>query len=70
VRLRGVTHTHLDDLDIMLVSPHGHRAMVLSNAGGTGVTGANLFFNRQCVEPGSGQFGARERRVPPDQGGG
>jgi subtilisin-like proprotein convertase family protein len=44
VRLKGVTHTHLDDLDVMLVSPDGHRAMVLSDAGGTGVTGATLFF--------------------------
>ena len=51
VRLKGVTHTHLDDLDVMLVSPDGHRAMVLSDAGGTGVTGVHLFFNDGVSSP-------------------
>jgi subtilisin-like proprotein convertase family protein len=45
VRLYGVTHQHLDDLDVMLVSPDGHRMMVLSDAGSIGVSGVHLFFN-------------------------
>ena len=63
VRLYGVTHQHLDDLDVMLVSPDGHRMMVLSDAGGTGVTGAHLFFNdavptsvRDSTPPATGQY--------------
>lgn len=35
VRLIGVTHTNLDDLDVLLVAPSGDKIMLMSDAGGS-----------------------------------
>jgi subtilisin-like proprotein convertase family protein len=46
VELHGLTHTYLDDLDILLVNPMGHSVMLLSDSGGGArVSGAELLFS-------------------------
>jgi len=35
VQLKGITHTHPDDLDIMLVGPTGQSLLLMSDAGGS-----------------------------------
>jgi subtilisin-like proprotein convertase family protein len=46
VTLNGVGHTFPDDVDILLVSPGGQKALVMSDVGGSGdITGVNLTFD-------------------------
>lgn len=46
VTLTGVTHNFPDDLDILLVGPKGQRAVVMSDAGGSGaLSNARLTFD-------------------------
>src|SRR4029079_10802727 len=43
VDITGISHTFPDDLDILLVSPGGQNAIIMSDVGGgTDVTGINL----------------------------
>jgi subtilisin-like proprotein convertase family protein len=47
VELRGFEHGYPDDLDLVLVSPSGHKVMLMSDAGGSvGVTNINLVFDQ------------------------
>ena len=46
VRLKGLTHTYPDDLDMLLVSPGGQKLLLLSDAGGsTAVSNITLAFD-------------------------
>ena len=46
VKLKGVSHTYPDDLDILLVGPGGQKVMLMSDAGGvTDVVNVNLTFD-------------------------
>jgi subtilisin-like proprotein convertase family protein len=45
VRLYGLQHGSLDDLDVMLVGPGGQSALIMSDAGGGSASGLNLFFD-------------------------
>lgn len=46
VRLKGLTHTFPDDLDMLLVSPGGQKLLLMSDAGGSGdVNGITLTFD-------------------------
>lgn len=53
VRLNGLSHTYLDDLDILLVGPQGQRAILMSDAGGVnpGATNINLTFSQSATSP-------------------
>lgn len=53
VRLNGLSHTYLDDLDILLVGPQGQRAILMSDAGATnpGATNLNLTFAQTATTP-------------------
>ena len=55
LRLLGLTHTSPDDLDIMLVSPDGQAVLVMSDAGGSGVSnnvsGLDLTFDTTSQTP-------------------
>lgn len=47
VTLHGVTHTNLDDVDVLLIAPDGRYVMLMSNVNSSGVTAnsvANLTF--------------------------
>lgn len=51
VTLLGLTHTNPDDIDVMLVSPAGKRAIVLSDAGGdTDVSGIDVSLDDQATQ--------------------
>lgn len=75
VTLRNLTHAFVSDLDILLIGPGGQRAMLMSDAGGTGtVSSVTLTFDDAA--PGipdsgpltSGVFGPRDYGgVPPDE---
>ncbi|NOT62858.1 MAG: hypothetical protein HOP19_21830, partial [Acidobacteria bacterium] len=49
VTLNGLTHTNMDDLDVLLVAPGGQNIVLTSDAGGdpanTGVMNANVTFD-------------------------
>jgi subtilisin-like proprotein convertase family protein len=45
VRIEGISHSHLDDLDVMLVGPTGIKIKLLSDAGGGAVSWTSLAFN-------------------------
>ncbi|PYS98341.1 MAG: hypothetical protein DMF63_16965 [Acidobacteria bacterium] len=68
IGLTGLSHTRLDDVDILLVSPNGKAVVVLSDAGfGTGANNVNLTFDDSAagtvgVNPTSGSY------RPTDQG--
>jgi len=50
VTLNGLTHTNPDDLDILLVSPSGQKALLMSDAGGDAdLTNATLVFDQAAV---------------------
>jgi subtilisin-like proprotein convertase family protein len=42
--LNGFSHTNPDDVDVLLVSPSGESAIVMSDAGGETDVGPDLFF--------------------------
>ena len=49
--LLGFSHTHPDDVDVMLVSPGGKRAVVLSDVGGDAdVAGADITLDDQAAQ--------------------
>jgi subtilisin-like proprotein convertase family protein len=51
VTLFGLTHSWPDDVDVLLVSPSGKRAVVMSDAGGeTDVTGVDLTLDDQAAQ--------------------
>ncbi len=64
VRLNGLTHTYLDDLDILLVSPNGDKCMIMSDAGGfgPGVSGARFGFTHNAPGP------MPDNTIPPSPG--
>jgi subtilisin-like proprotein convertase family protein len=47
LKIKGLSHTYPDDIDMLLVGPGGNRAIVMSDAGGLspGVTNVNLTFD-------------------------
>ncbi len=51
--LSGLSHTFLDDLDMLLVSPGGQNAIVMSDAGGfgPGVVFCNLTLDDEAANP-------------------
>jgi len=52
VALHGLQHSYPDDLDLMLVGPSGHKAMVMSDAGGSDdVTGVELVLDDEAADP-------------------
>lgn len=47
VTLHGLTHSYPDDLEILLVTPDGHRTLLLSDSGGSiAVTNVTLAFDQ------------------------
>lgn len=51
LRLENVTHAVPDDLDVMLVSPSGKRAIVMSDAGGSNaLTDVDITLDDQAVQ--------------------
>jgi subtilisin-like proprotein convertase family protein len=51
VTLLGLTHANPDDMDVMLVSPAGKRAIVLSDAGGdTDASGVDVRLDDQATQ--------------------
>lgn|GEM_PF-967881 len=75
VTLRRLTHSFVNDLDILLVGPGGQKAILMSDAGGTG-TVSNVTLTFDDGAPGipesgplaSGVFGPRNYgTVPPDE---
>ncbi|HEX5041565.1 MAG TPA: hypothetical protein VFV75_01605 [Candidatus Polarisedimenticolaceae bacterium] len=52
VRLQSLSHTHPDDLDVLLVGPQGQAAVIMSDAGGsTDVTQVTLTFDSAAAGP-------------------
>jgi subtilisin-like proprotein convertase family protein len=75
VTVRNLTHSFVSDLDVLLVGPGGQRAMLMSDAGGTGAV-SNVTLTFDDVAPGipdtsplvSGVFGPRDYGgLPPDE---
>jgi subtilisin-like proprotein convertase family protein len=50
VALRGFTHTHPEDVDILLVAPNGAAAVVMSNACGAALQNANFIFTESAAD--------------------
>jgi subtilisin-like proprotein convertase family protein len=62
VTIRSATHTHPDDLDVLLVGPTGRTAIIWSDAGGTNaITGTTLTLDEdaQVALPDSGRISAQ-----------
>ncbi|WP_193213683.1 LamG-like jellyroll fold domain-containing protein [Luteolibacter marinus] len=52
VHLWGITHTHFDDLDILLVGPDGREVLLMSDAGGSDdLTDISLLFDDDAPGP-------------------
>jgi len=52
VMLNGFGHTFPDDVDVLLVSPHGERVILMSDAGsGTPVAGLDIKFDQAAASP-------------------
>lgn len=65
VTLLGLTHTNPDDVDVLLVSPAGKRAVVLSDAGGAApVAGVDVTLDDQATQslPDSAPLGSGSYR--------
>ncbi|MBL8126382.1 MAG: hypothetical protein JNM64_02015 [Chloroflexia bacterium] len=72
VILNGYTHPKPDDVDLMLVSPAGRNALILSDSGGNNdVDGISLTLDDEAVDvlPNSGQLVSQSYR-PANYGGG
>jgi len=67
VAIRSATHTHPDDLDVLLVGPTGRTAILWSDAGGTNaITGTTLTLDDegQTFLPDSGQISDPQTPLP------
>ena len=66
VAIRSATHTHPDDLDVLLVGPTGRTAILWSDAGGTNaITGTTLTLDDegQTFLTDSGQISAQSYKT-------
>jgi large repetitive protein len=66
VTIRSATHSHPDDLDVLLVGPTGRTAILWSDAGGTNaITGTTLTLDEeaQIFLPDSGQISAQRYKT-------
>jgi hypothetical protein len=67
VTIRSATHTHPDDLDVLLVGPTGRTAIIWSDAGGTNaITGTTLTLDEDApvALPDSGKISAQAYKTP------
>jgi subtilisin-like proprotein convertase family protein len=50
VTIKGFTHTYPNDVDVKLVGPQGHQAILMDSAGGgTDVSGINITFDDEAT---------------------